>query len=165
MSARNRSMSSSNALMVCPLACCMLLLRSAVAAGDIVLRARFTRVGKDSRRLAVFNEFAEMEESSALGDARGLLHIVGHNGDRITPAQLVDQLLDFRGGDRVERRAGFVHQDYLRVDSDRARNAQPLLLTARERSAAFLQPILDLFPQSGAFERGLDDPVELGSRA
>ena len=49
--------------------------------------------------------------------------------------QLVDQLLDPGGGDRVERRARLVHQDDFRVDRDRAGDAQPLLLAAGEPGA------------------------------
>src|SRR6266545_7481449 len=94
MRARSRSMSSSNALSVCPLACCIVLLRSAVAAGDIVLGALLARVGEDLRRLAILDELAEVEESGALRNARGLLHIVGNDRDCIAAAKLVDQLLD-----------------------------------------------------------------------
>ncbi len=36
------------------------------------------------------------------------------------------------GGDRVERRAGLVHQEHLGLDGDRAGDAQPLLLAARQ---------------------------------
>src|SRR6185369_12850293 len=106
MSARRRSMSSSNALSVCPLACCIVLLRSAVAAGNIVLRALLTRVCEDFRRLARFDQLAEVKESGPLRHARGLLPVVGADGDRIAAATLVNQLLDLGGGDRIERRTG-----------------------------------------------------------
>src|SRR5256885_17142750 len=81
MSARSRSMSSSNALSVCPLACCIFVLRSAVAAGNIVLGALLARVGGHFRGLAVFDHLAEVEERSALRHARGLLHIMRDNLD------------------------------------------------------------------------------------
>src|SRR3982750_1439321 len=161
MSARNRSMSSSNAFSVCPLACCITLLRSAIAAGNIVLGAPLARVREDLRRFAVLDQLAEVKECGALRNPRGLLHVVSDDRDRIAAAKLVDQLLDFRGGDRVERRAGLVHQDHLGIDGDCASYAQPLLLSARQRSAAFLEAVLDLVPQAGALERGLDDPIEL----
>ncbi len=38
-----------------------------------------------------------------------------------------------RGGDRVERRAGLVHQQHLGLDGERAGDAEPLLLAAGER--------------------------------
>src|SRR5438045_1298975 len=159
MSARSRSMSSSNALSVCPLACCMFLLRSAVAAGNIVLSARFARIGEDFRRFAIFDKLAEVEEGGALRDTRRLLHIVSHDRDRIAAAKLVNQLLDLGGGDRVERRTGLVHQNDLRVDRDRAGDAQALLLPARQSGAAFLEPVLDLVPQPGAARRRSDEFV------
>src|SRR4051812_25187781 len=124
MSARSRSMSSSNALIVCPLACCcIVLLRSAVAAGDIILGARLARIGEDLRRLAVFDQLAEVEEGGALRNARGLLHVVRDDRDRIAAAKLVNQLLDLRRGDWVESRARLVHQDDFRVDRNRACDA------------------------------------------
>jgi hypothetical protein len=52
-------------------------------------------------------------------------------------AQFVHQLLDLRGGDRVERRARLVHQDHLGIDRDRARDAQALLLAAGQAETRF----------------------------
>src|SRR5215213_1939209 len=165
MSARSRSMSSSNALSVCPLACCIFLLRSAVAAGDIILRALLPRVREDRRRLAVFHQLPEVEERRPLRHARCLLHVMSNDRDRIAAAKLVDQLLDLRRRDRVERRAGFVHQNDFRIHSNRASDAQALLLPARQRGAAFLKAVLDLFPQAGTPERLFDDLLELRFRA
>ena len=50
-------------------------------------------------------------------------------------AQFVDQFLDLRRGDRVERRAGFVHQQHLGRGRDGAGDAQALLLAARQAGA------------------------------
>ena len=86
--------------------------------------------------LAVFDQLAEVEEGGALRDARGLLHRVGDDDDGVAAAQLVDQFLDPRGGDRVERRAGLVHQDHFGIDRDGAGDAQALLLAAGQRGAA-----------------------------
>ena len=94
---------------------------------------------KISDGLAVFDQLAEVEEGGPLRHARGLLHVVGDDRDRVAAAKLVDQLLDLGGGDRIERRAGLVHQDDFGIDRDRAGDAQPLLLAARQRGAAFLQ--------------------------
>src|SRR5215210_3527303 len=100
MSARSRSMSSSNALSVCPLPCCISLLRSAVAAGDVILRPLPARVGEDLGRLAIFDKLAEVKKGSALRDARRLLHVVRDDGNRVAAAKLVDQLLNLCGCDR-----------------------------------------------------------------
>jgi hypothetical protein len=60
---------------------------------------------------------------------------VGHDRDRVVGLQFVDQLLDLRGRDRVERRARLVEQDDLRLDGDGAGDAQALLLPARQAEA------------------------------
>ena len=68
----------------------------------------------------------------------------------------IDQLLDLQRRDRVERRAGLVHQDHLGVDRERAGDAQPLLLAAGETRAGLVQPVGDLLPQPGAAQRRFD---------
>ena len=102
-----------------------------------------------------------MEEGGALADAGGLLHGVGDDHDRIAAREVRDQLLDLGGGDRVERRTGFVHQDDFGIDRDGARDAQALLLAARQRGPAIGEAILDFFPKAGAPQGFLDDRVEL----
>src|SRR3546814_9937287 len=109
--ARSWSRSWSKALTVCALVP-MGGPFSAVTACDVVLGARLARVGEDFRSVAIFDEVAEVEESGALRDTRGLLHVVGDDDDGVAAAKLVDQLLDLGGGDRIERRAGLVHQDH-----------------------------------------------------
>ena len=74
---------------------------------------------------------------------------------------LLHQVLDAGGRDRVERRARLVHQDHLGLDGDRAGDAQALLLAARQAERRALQPVLHLVPQRGAPQRLLDDAVEL----
>ncbi len=66
-----------------------------------------------------------------VGDAGRLLHVMGHDRDRVVILQLVDQLLDLGGRDRIQRRARLVEQDHFRPHRDGARDAQALLLTAR----------------------------------
>jgi len=82
----------------------------------------------------------------AIGDARGLLHIVRDDHDRDAPLELRDQLLDLQRRDRIERRARLVHQDHLRLDGERAGDAQPLLLAARKPCPGLGEPIGDLVP-------------------
>ncbi len=66
----------------------------------------------------------------AIRHALRLLQVVGHDGDRVFLLELQHQLFDAAAGDRIERRARLVHQQQLRLDRDRARDAQTLLLTA-----------------------------------
>src|SRR5262245_34936152 len=108
---------------------------SSVAPGDVVAGPLHPRIGEDLGGSPILHQLAEVEEGGALRDAGRLLHVVRHDRDRVVVAQLVDQLLDAGGGDRVEGRARLVHQDHLGIHRDRSRDAQPLLLAARERRA------------------------------
>ena len=85
---------------------------------------------------AVLDELAQVEEGGVVGDADRLLHVVRHDHDRVVLLELVDQLLDLRGGDGVERRGRLVHQQHLGLDGERARDAQALLLAAGEADGA-----------------------------
>jgi hypothetical protein len=104
-----------------------------LAAGDVVLVRLSRGLVKMSSVLPVFDQRCRDGRRRSLRHARGLLHRVGDDDDGIALAQLVDQLLDARGGDRVERRAGLVHQDDFGIDGDGARDAQALLLAAGQR--------------------------------
>ena len=63
---------------------------------------------------------------------------------------------------RVERRAGLVHQQHLRLDGGRASDAEALLLAAGEAGARLVEPVLDLVPEVGAAQGLLDDRLLLG---
>ena len=114
--------------------------------------------------LVELDQFAEIHESRVIGTARRLLHVVGDDGDAIIGFQFGDQLFDALGRDRVERRGGLVEQQYLGLYRDRAGDAQPLLLAARQAEAALLQLVLDLVPQRRALQRPFDPVVEFGLR-
>src|SRR5262249_46960167 len=118
-------------------------------AGDIVLRTSLARVGEDRGGLADLDQLPQVEEGGVVRDPGGLLHGVGHDDDRILLLQLVDELLDLRGGNGVERRGRLVHQEHLRLHRQRPGDAQPLLLTSGERGPGVLQAILHLVPQRG----------------
>jgi hypothetical protein len=83
------------------------------------------------------------------------------DGDGEVLAQLVDQVLDACSGNRIERRAGLVHEDHLRIHGDGACDAQPLLLSARESCARLGQPVLDLLEQARPLQARVHDLVEL----
>ncbi len=103
----------------------------------------------------------QAEERRHLGHARGLLHVVRDDHERVVLLQLVHQVLDRLRRDRVERRRGLVEQDHLRLDGDRARDAEPLLLPAGEPERGALEAVLDLVPDRGAAQRLLDSVVEV----
>src|SRR3977135_3166631 len=93
--------------------------QSAEAAGDVVLGALVGRGGEDFLRLAELDEFAQEHEGRVVGDAGGLLHVMGHDGDRGVLAKLADELFDLGGRDRIEGRTGFIQEDELRLDRHR----------------------------------------------
>ena len=106
------------------------------------------------------DQFAEIHESGRVGNARGLLHVVGHYYDRVVGLQFVDQFLDLGGRDRVERRAWLIQQNNLGLHCDRARDAQPLLLPAGQAQTIGAELVLDLIPERRAAERAFDSAIE-----
>src|SRR5690606_16357792 len=79
--------------------------------------------------------------------------------------QVVDELLDALRGDRVERRRRFVHEQYLRADSQGARDAQPLLLASRQGERGLVQPVLHLVPERGGAQTLFDARLEIAASA
>src|SRR5207244_13389515 len=115
--ALNRSSSSSKRFSVCSAifllqSLAAFLAASAEAAGDIGLRALVARRREDRFRRAELDQLAQVHEGGEVRDARRLLHVVGDDDDRILLLQLVDQLLDLGGRDRIERRARLVEQNH-----------------------------------------------------
>ena len=74
--------------------------KSAEAAGDVGLSCWVVGVGEDLRRGPVLDQAArladagEVEEGGRLRDTSGLLHVVGHDDDRVALFELVDEVLD-----------------------------------------------------------------------
>ena len=79
------------------------------------------RIEKALRGAALWDEVKDRLKQSALGlsggqqqrlcIARGLLHVVGHDHQRVLALERVHQLLDRGGRDRVQRRCGLVEYD------------------------------------------------------
>src|SRR5438105_8429179 len=124
-------------------------------APDILFGQLFARRFEDLRRLPQLDQITgsaamrdvDREECRQIGNPGRLLHVVGDEYDRVLVLQLQHQLLDAPRRDWIESRARFVHQQHRGVGRDRPRDAQALLLTARERQTARLQLVLDLVPQ------------------
>src|ERR671914_468826 len=135
-------------------------------AGDVSLRARVGRVGEDLVGVVELDDAAapvlldvelDGEEGRLVGHAGRLLHVVRDDHDRVVALEVHHQVLDLARGDRVERRAGLVHEDHVRLDGEAARDAEPLLLAARHAEGVGLEPVLDLVPERGVRERALHD--------
>src|SRR5215210_3761574 len=124
--------------------------------GHIRLRARVGGVGEDLLGIVELHHPAgavllvgvqlDREEGRLVGHARGLLHVVRHDHDRVLLLELEHQVLDLAGRDRVQGRAGLVHQDHVGLDRQATRDAEALLLAARHAEGVCLQAILDLVP-------------------
>src|SRR6266536_6366183 len=99
---------------------------------DVVLGGLRALKREDLVGAIMLHEAAEHEEGGVLGDPRRLLHVVRDDCDRVVPLQVVDELLDLLRRDGVERRRRLVHEEDLRLDGKRARDAEALLLSARE---------------------------------
>src|SRR6202158_3249070 len=151
--------SLSNALAVCSEA---MFLSSAEPAGDVVLGASIARRGEYLVGFVEFDQFTEIHEGGLVGDTRGLLHVMGDDGDGVVLRQFLDQFLDLGGRDRIERRARLVEQDHLGPHRHGARDAKPLLLAAGQAEAGSAQLVLDLVPQRAAAQRLFDTAVHLG---
>src|SRR4051812_45953418 len=124
--------------------------------GDVLLGPGVARVTEDRLRRRVLDELAEEHERGRIRHTRGLLHVVGDDHDRVALLEVLDEVLDLERRDRVEGRARLVHQDHVRLDGDRARDAQALLLTAREADPRLAETVLDLLPEAGADQGALD---------
>src|SRR3954469_14503974 len=141
---------------------------SAETAADVVLGLLLRRVGEDLLRRVDLHETTglarplDVEERRQVAGARGLLHIVRHDHDRVLLLELENQVLDGQSGDRVQCRGGLVHEQHVRLDGRGARNAQALLLPAGQPHAGLAEAVLDLFPEVRAAQRALDDVVHVG---
>src|SRR5437773_9010677 len=116
-------------------------------AGDVVLGPLVARVREERARHAELDQLPQEHEARGVGHAGRLLHVVGHDDDRVAVLQLEHQLLDLRRGDGIQGRARLVHQEHVRLDRDRAGDAEPLLLPAREPERALAEAVLDLVPE------------------
>src|SRR5512145_1924316 len=98
---RRRLSSSSNWLERCWLSF-MSVPFLAHAAGNVVFGALVLRLDEDLVGLAEFDHLAEEHIGGVVGNARRLLHVVGDDQDGDALLQLMHQLLDGTGGDRVK---------------------------------------------------------------
>ena len=88
----------------------------------------------------------QQEHRRVVRHTGGLEHVVGDKDDGDLSGEASDEVLDLGGGDRIERRAGLVHQQDVGLDRKGAGDAQPLLLTSRKAQGALMEPILDDVP-------------------
>src|ERR671933_77409 len=130
-------------------------------ARDVLLGPGVARRGEDLLGRRVLDELAHEHERGRVGDARGLLHVVGDDHDRVALLEVLDEVLDLQGRDRVEGRARLVHEDHVGLQGDRPGDAQALLLAAGEADPRLVEPVLDLVPEPRADQRALNPLAEV----
>src|SRR5882724_6108475 len=62
---------------------------------DVVLGFTHSRRSEDPLRFIELNKLSVEEKACLVGYARRLLHVVGHDDDRVVLLEIVDQFLDF----------------------------------------------------------------------
>src|SRR5215471_7755503 len=132
-------------------------------AGDVGLRPRIPRRSEQLLRGPELDQLPHQEEAGPLRHPRRLLHVVRDDRDGEVLFQVQHELLDLRGRDRIEGRAGLVHEQDLRLNGQRPRDAEPLLLTARKAHAGLAQAVLHLVPERRVTERLLHHLGQLAS--
>jgi len=120
--------------------------------GNVVFRFLAFGVGEHRAGIAEFDQITEVHVGGEVGDARGLLHVVGDDDDGKFFLQFVYQFFDVRGGNRIQCGSRLIEQEHLRLDGDGAGDAQTLLLPAGQASAALFQLVLHFHPQRGLFQ-------------
>src|SRR5438552_925989 len=68
----------------------------------VVLSPLVFRAHKDVSGGAELDQFAQVKEGSKIGHARRLLHIMRHNDNSVGFFQFQNEILNFRGGQRIE---------------------------------------------------------------
>src|SRR5713101_9379565 len=75
---------------------------SAEATRDVILGPPVLGIGEDRLGRGKLDELAEIHEGGKVRAARGLLHVVRHDGDAVIRLELTDELFDLLRRDRVK---------------------------------------------------------------
>src|SRR5436189_517203 len=125
---------------------------SSKSSGDIILRLFFGWICENPSRWSKLDQPSKIKESGVIRYAASLLHVVCDRYDRITGLEFVDQFLNLGRRDRIKCRTRLIHQNHFRLYGESARDAEPLLLSARKARSRLVQIILHLVPQSSHAE-------------
>ena len=112
----------------------------------VIFRPLVLRRGENRFGISEFNQLAQQKKPGMIGHPRGLLHVMGDDHHRTLILETKHQLLDLGGGNRIQGRARFIQKQNFRIDSQRARNTEPLLLAAGERIRRIVQLVLHFIP-------------------
>ena len=93
----------------------------------------------------------DREERRSIGDAGGLLHVVGDDDDGVLVVKLFDQVFNFCCCNGVQCAARFVHQYHFRINGNRPGDTKSLLLSTTQSRAWLIKTILYLIPEGSLF--------------
>jgi hypothetical protein len=116
-------------------------------AGYVIFSLFLGGILKDRLGNVELNQLAQEEEPGKIGQAGGLLHVVGDDDNGCNVLDLKEQLFNFQGGDGIERGTRLVEQKHFGLNRQSARNAQTLLLAAGQSGGGLLQFVFDLTPK------------------
>src|SRR4249919_1923300 len=94
MGVRTRQTQNSEAKAKRATAAAMPMSASAESARHVIFGQLLAGGGEQRRRRTRLNEAAQPEERRDVRHASGLLHVVGHDDDRVVALKFVDQLFD-----------------------------------------------------------------------
>ena len=86
---------------------------------------------------------------------------MGDDDDREILLQLQGEVLDLRGGNRVQCGGRLIHEEDIRLDRECTGDTETLLLSTGQTECGFSETILQLIPDGRLTKRGLDDLIEL----
>src|SRR6185295_5321857 len=110
------------------------------------------------------DQLAKPEKCREIRNACRLLHVVSHDDDRVFLAKVRNQLFNLLSRDRIKRRRGLVHQHDLGFNRQRARDANSLLLTARQPQGGIFQSVLYFIPYRRGAKARFDSIRKLAFR-
>ena len=125
---------------------------------DEIAHELVRRMLQDLERRSLLHDPAPVHDRDPGGETQRLLDVVGHEDDRFRGRLVNARELGLQGiaGDRVDRGEGLVHQQQLGIGGERAGDADPLLLAARQLMRVFAA--IDHRVEAEQFEQ-LADPV------
>ena len=109
-----------------------LFLRVLAHLADKLPGDRLLRMRKHAQHLPLFHHLAVLHYRHAVADFAHHMHLMlnEYDGQVKTTVNVQEQIEDLIGGLRIQRRGGFVTQQYVRMIGQRAGNAHTLFLPA-----------------------------------
>ena len=114
--------------------------------GDIGEGLRVVRGVEELQSGPEFNEPAEVHEGGVVRATGGLRHAVGHDDNGVLFFQLMEEFLDFEGGDGIQRGTRLIHEQDVGLAGNGTGDAQALLLPSRQAGAALFKFVFNFCP-------------------